>query len=513
MYPGTHARRDPDKAAAVLAGTGRTLTYGELDERSARFARVLHDAGLRRGDVLAMLSGNELECFELYWAAIRSGLYVTAINRHLTADEVAYIVDDSGAQALVVSAELAPVAEAIVPLTAGLVRRFAFGGKVSGHESYEAARDAVEGRLTDQPRGTEMLYSSGTTGRPKGVRPPLPEHQVDEAPDMLVPLFQKMYGLDENDVYLSPAPIYHAAPLRWCGVFNALGATVVLMEKFDAEAALQAIERFGVTVTQMVPTMFVRMLQLPEATRCRYDVSSMKAAVHAAAPCPVEVKERMIDWWGPVIHEYYGSTEGNGATFIDTDQWRRKPGSVGRSALGPVHICDDGGRELPRGEVGLVYFERERIPFEYHNDPEKTKATQHPEHPTWTAIGDMGYVDEDDYLFLTDRKAFLIISGGVNIYPQEVEDVLTLHPKVHDVAVIGIPDDEMGEQVKAVVQSAPGVSVGPDLERELIDYARARIAHYKAPRSVDFVDELPRTPTGKLVKRKLRDGYLTPTTG
>ncbi|KAA9165972.1 acyl-CoA synthetase [Amycolatopsis acidicola] len=510
MYPGNHARRNPDKLAVVMAESGRALTYRELDDRSAKFARVLHDAGLRRGDVLAMLSENTLECFELYWAAIRSGLYVTAINRHLSPGEVAYIVNDSGARALAVSATLAPIAEAITDRTPQIKRRYAFGGPVAGHETYEEVLQAVGARLEDQPRGAEMLYSSGTTGRPKGIRLPLPEHQVHEAPDLLLPLFQKMYGLTEDDVYLSPAPIYHAAPLRWCAVFNALGATVVLMEKFDAEGALRAIEQHRVTVTQMVPTMFVRMLQLPDDVRARYDTSSLKVAVHAAAPCPVEVKQRMIDWWGPILHEYYGSTEGNGVTFIDTEQWRRKPGSVGRSALGPVHICDDEGRELPPGEVGLVYFEREQLPFEYHNAPEKTKDAQHPDHPHWTAIGDMGYVDEDGFVFLTDRKAFMIISGGVNIYPQEVEDILVLHPKVRDVAVIGVPDPEMGEQVKAVVEVAPGVGAGAELERELIGYIRDRIAHYKAPRSIDFVEELPRTPTGKLLKRTLRDRYLTP---
>lgn len=339
------------------------------------------------------------------------------------------------------------------------------------------------------------------------MRLPLPERQVDEPGDLLVSLFQRMYGLDSDDVYLSPAPVYHAAPLRWCGVFHALGATVVMMEKFDAEAALSAIEHYRVTATQMVPTMFVRMLKLPDEVRESYDVTSLKVAVHAAAPCPPDVKRQMISWWGPIIHEYYSSTEGNGVTFIDTEQWLRKPGSVGRSALGTIHICDDDGNELKNGEVGLVYFEREELPFEYHNDPEKTRSAQHPRHPTWTTIGDVGYVDDEGYLFLTDRKSFMIISGGVNIYPQEIEDVLVLHPGVHDVAVVGVPDSEMGEQVKAVVTSANGVEPGPDVERELIEHVRARVAHYKAPRSVDFVDELPRTSTGKLVKHKLRERY------
>jgi fatty-acyl-CoA synthase len=509
VYPATYAQKTPDKPAVVMAGSGRVVTYRELDERSARFAKVLYDAGLRRGDVLAMLSDNAAECLELYWAAIRSGLYITAINRHLSPGEVAYIVADSGARALVVSASQKEMAEAIVPLTTGVEHRYAFGGDVTGHEDYAAALAAAGEPLADQPRGAEMLYSSGTTGRPKGVRLPLPTHQVDH-PDLLVPLFQKIYGIGPEDVYLSPGPIYHAAPLRWCGALQSVGATVVVMEKFDAEKALAAIERHGVTVAQLVPTMFVRMLKLSGETRERYDVSSLRVAIHSAAPCPADVKREMIDWWGPVIHEYYSSTESNGATFIDTGEWLRKPGSVGRSALGPVHICDDAGRELPTGEVGLVYFERDEVPFEYHNDPEKTRAAQHPEHPDWTAVGDIGYVDDEGYVFLTDRKSFMIISGGVNIYPREIEDVLTLHPKVDDVAVIGVPDAEMGEQVKAVVQPAAGVERGPGLERELIDYVRERIAHYKVPRSVDFVDDLPRTPTGKLLKRAIRERYPAP---
>ncbi|WP_020497543.1 MULTISPECIES: acyl-CoA synthetase [Sciscionella] len=512
MYPGTHAQQTPDKPAVVMAGSKRTLTYRQLDERSAKFAAALRDSGLNRGDVLALLSENTLECFEVYWAAIRSGLHITAINRHLSADEVAYIVADSGARVLVVSATMQTVGEQIVPSTPRVERRFAFGGAIPGYESYEQALESAQPVLDDQPRGAEMLYSSGTTGRPKGVKQPLPERRVDEAGDVLLPLVQKFYGASDEDVYLSPAPLYHTAPLRWCGVFHSLGATVVVMEKFDAQQALAAIEQYRVTVTQMVPTMFVRMLQLPEETRSAHDLSSLRVAVHAAAPCPVEVKRRMVEWWGPIVHEYYASTEANGITFIDTQQWLRKPGSVGRAALGTIHICDDDGDELSSGEVGLVYFERDELPFVYHNDPAKTSSAQHPRHENWTCVGDMGFVDEEGYLFLTDRKAFMIISGGVNIYPQEIEDVLTLHPKVHDVAVIGIPDAEMGEQVKAVVQPAQGVDAAPGLGAELVDYVRERIAHYKAPKSVDFVDDLPRTPTGKLLKREIRDRYLSPAT-
>ena len=316
-----------------------------------------------------------------------------------------------------------------------------------------------------------------------------------------------MYGFDTETVYLSPAPLYHAAPLRFCATVQAIGGTAVVMERFDPEAALAAIERFSVTHSQWVPTMFVRLLKLPEETRRRYDHSTLRVAIHAAAPCPPEVKQAMIDWWGPVLYEYYAATEANGITFVSSPEWLERPGTVGRAGLGVVRISDDEGKVLAPYEVGTIYFERDERPFEYHNDPEKTAGATHPDHPTWTTTGDLGFLDEDGYLFLTDRKAFMIISGGVNIYPREVEDVLVTHPAVLDVAVIGVPDPEMGESVKAIVQPAPGVDAGPELERELIAFVRERIAHYKAPRSVDFTDFLPRTPTGKLVKQELRDRY------
>ncbi|GAB2960116.1 acyl-CoA synthetase [Amycolatopsis acidiphila] len=505
MYPGIHARRNPAKPAVILAETGELRTYGDLDENSARLARLFHDAGLRSGDVVALLSDNQLECFDVYWAALRSGLYITAINRHLAVDEIAYIVNDSDARAVVASGSLRASAEGIVELTPGVAVRYAFGGTVANHDDYGDALRSAGLRLEEQPRGAEMLYSSGTTGRPKGIKPPLPGRSVDEPGDPIVAMLRGVYGITSENVYLSPAPVYHAAPLRWCGVMHSLGATVVMMHKFEPEPFLAAIERYAVSVTQVVPTMFVRMLKLPEATRHQYDVTSLKLAVHAAAPCPPEVKKAMIDWWGPIIHEYYGSTEANGMTFIDTAQWLEKPGSVGRSALGRIHICDDSGAELAAGETGLVYFERDELPFEYHNDPEKTKAAQHPAHPLWTTVGDVGSVDDEGFLYLADRKDFMIISGGVNIYPREIEDALALHPKVADVAVIGVPDPEMGEQVKAIVQPAPGG--GAELEGELIAYLRDRIAHYKAPRSIAFVDELPRTPTGKLLKRLLKERF------
>ncbi|TCJ95673.1 acyl-CoA synthetase [Nocardia alba] len=510
MYPGAHVDRFPDKVAIVMAESGATLTYRQLEENSIRLARHLHDAGLRRGDHVALLSVNDPKVYEVYWAALRSGLYITAVNWHLTPAEISYIVDDCGARALIVSAALAATAEQLTAQTPQVQTRLAFDGPVEGYSSYEQALAAASPEpLADQPRGADMLYSSGTTGRPKGIKLPLADRQVGDPPgDTYTAIFGPLYAFEPHSVYLSPAPLYHAAPLRFGGVVNALGGTLVVMEKFDAELALATIERHRVTHSQWVPTMFVRMLKLDESVRARYDVSSMQAAVHAAAPCPVEVKQAMIDWWGPVLHEYYASTEANGATFINSEQWLRKPGSVGTAGLGVIRVCGPDGAELASGEIGTIYFEREELPFDYHNDPAKTAEAIHPTHPTWTTTGDIGYVDEDGYLFLTDRKAFTIISGGVNIYPQEIENALALHPKVFDVAVIGVPDEEMGESVMAVVQPEAGVTAGPALAEELREFLRERIGAFKVPRTVDFSDDLPRTPTGKLVKGKLRARYL-----
>ncbi len=509
MYPGTHAQTTPDKAAIIMAGTGRTVTYRELDDHSADLAAALHGMGLRKGDAIALLSENAPECLEIYWAAVRSGLYVTSVNWHLAASEAAYIVADSGARVLFVSAGVGELASKVVAELGDTdTRTIAFGGTLEGFETYGDVLASAGPRLTDQPRGSDMLYSSGTTGRPKGVKPALLPIQVDQPGDPITGLVQHVFKVTADDVYLSPAPMYHAAPLKWCGAVQALGGTVVILEKFEAESALAAIERYRVTITQMVPTMFVRILQLPEEKRATYDVSSLRVVVHAAAPCPPDVKQAMIDWLGPILVEYYSATEQHGTTIITSPEWLTKRGSVGKSALGPVHVCDDEGNELPTGEVGLIYFEREQRPFEYHNDPEKTKAAEHPAHPNWTTVGDLGYVDSDGYVFLTDRKAFMIISGGVNIYPQEVENVLTLHPKIFDVAVIGIPDAEMGQQVKAVVQLRDGYEGSEDLAEEILSYTRERIAHFKTPKTVDFVDELPRTATGKLVKREIEKKYL-----
>jgi long-chain acyl-CoA synthetase len=490
-----------------MAGSNAMVTYGELEMNSARLASALHQLGLRTGDVIAVLSDNAPEAFEIYWAAIRSGLYITFVNWHLSADEAAYIVRDSGAQVLIASGGVPELGSQVAELVGEVEHRYAFGASINGYGSYSELLKLAGPRLTEQPRGSEMLYSSGTTGRPKGIKPRLLPIQVDEPGDSISGLMAHGFGFTDKDIYLSPAPVYHAAPLKWCAGVQALGGTVVVMERFDAQAALAAIERFHVTATQMVPTMFVRLLHLPASVRASYDTSSLRLVVHAAAPCPPDVKDAMIAWLGPILTEYYGATEGHGITLINTSEWQTKRGSVGKAGLGIIHICDDDGAELATGQPGVIYFERETPAFIYHNDPEKTDESRHPSHDNWATVGDIGYLDEDGYLFLTDRKAFMIISGGVNIYAQEVENVLALHPKILDVAVIGVPDAEMGQQVKAVVQLRDEVEPSEDLAGAIIDYVRDRLAHFKAPRTVDFVDQLPRSATGKLVKRTLQTHY------
>jgi long-chain acyl-CoA synthetase len=506
MYPGTWARKTPDHPATIMSGgplDGVVQTYAELDERSIRLARVFAETGLTRGDHVAVVLENRPEVFEAYWAAVRSGLIVTAVNSHLTPDEMAYIVDDCDAQVLVASAALPGIGE-----TPKVRRRLAVGGAIPGYEDYEAALAAVSADpLPSEPAGMDMLYSSGTTGRPKGITRDLPERQVFEPGDGMLEIFAPVYGWDQDTVYYSPAPQYHSAPLRFGSMTHAKGGTLVVAERFRPEQALADIERYRITHSQWVPTMFVRLLKLPEEVRERYDLSSLKIAVHAAAPCPVEVKRRMIEWWGPVLKEYYSSTESPGSTRITSEEWLEHPGSVGQAKVGTLRICGEDGALVGPNEVGTIYFENENPLFVYHGDEAKTADSRHPEHPDWATTGDLGYVDEDGWLYLTDRKAFMIISGGVNIYPQEIEDALALHPAVRDVGVIGVPDEEMGEQVKAVVEVADGATPGPELEREILEFVRGRIALYKCPRTVDFVAELPRTPTGKLVKRRIVERY------
>ena len=504
MYPGIHAREIPTKPAYVM-GSGEVVTYAELDARSNRCAQLFRSLGLRPGASIALFMDNRPEYFEAAWGAQRSGLYWTPVSQHLLPDEVAYIVGDCAAEVVVTSKALAHTASALQGRIPGVKHRFMIGGTVPGYESYE---DAVASQpatpIADELEGQDMLYSSGTTGRPKGIKNPLPERKIGTPPPLLQALAAGMFGCSRDTVYLSTAPLYHAAPLRFTMMMMRLGATSIVMEHFDPREALALIEKHRVTLSQWVPTMFIRMLKLPESERLAFDVSSQKVALHAAAPCPIEVKEEMIRWWGPILIEYYGATEGHGSTQIDSKEWLAHKGSVGRALACTIHVLDDDGRELPAGEVGTVWFEGGSR-FEYHNDPGKTAGARNEK--GWSTVGDMGYVDAEGYLYLTDRKANMIISGGVNIYPQEAENVLVLHPDVADVAVFGVPDEEFGEQVKAVVQPIDLSRAGPQLEAELIAWCRARLSHVKCPKTIDFESELPRTDAGKLYKRRLRERY------
>ncbi|MEK9869222.1 MAG: AMP-binding protein [Gammaproteobacteria bacterium] len=507
MYPGHWADVFPEKKAIVHAVTDDSFTYRQLNDRSNQLAQLLFDLGLRRGDHFAIFMENDLRYFEVVWAALRSGLYITTVNRYLTSEEAAYIIDNSESQLVVTSAHLADVA-ATLPSQCPGVKRWLMTKSDGTMEDYEAAIAAYPATpLAEQPTGGSMLYSSGTTGRPKGILRPLPECSVDEEASGLGALQAAVWGWDENVTYLSPAPLYHSAPIGFCTATLARGGTVIMMPRFDELGALRAIQDHHVTHSQWVPTMFSRMLKLDAAEREQFDLSSHRIAIHAAAPCPRGVKQQMFDWWGPIIYEYYGGTELNGLTHVTPDAWLQKPGTVGEAILGTLHICDEDGVELPPGESGLVYFELPVMPFQYLKDEEKTRSAQHPHHSNWSALGDVGYIDDDGYLFLTDRATFMIISGGVNIYPQEIEDALILHPKVQDVAVVGVPDEEMGEAVKGVVQLVEGIAPGLEIEQELLEYTREHIAHYKCPKSIDFEAELPRLPTGKLYKRLLKDRY------
>ncbi len=502
-HPSIHAVTTPDKIAYRMAGSGAAITYRQLDERSNQGAQLFRALGLQIGGRIAILMENCLEFLEICWAAQRAGLYYTAISRFLKAEEIAYIIEDSGAGVLVASPAMLPgLAGAEMP--AGL-RIFATGD-AEGYSSWGAAL-ALQPKtpIADEMAGADMLYSSGTTGRPKGVLSPLKMQPITTLHPLLKLLAVDMIGMAQDSVYLSPAPLYHAAPLRFSMLAGAVGATTVIMEKFDAEAFLRLVAEHKVTHSQLVPTMFVRLLKLPEDIRNAYDISSLRGAVHAAAPCPPDVKEAMIAWWGPILIEYYAGTEGNGCTVINSTEWLAHRGSVGRALVGKIKIVDDEtGEVLPAGEIGSVYF-ADGPQFEYHNLPAQTAKAYNAQ--GWSTLGDVGYLDEENYLHLTDRKAYMIISGGVNIYPQETEDVLIMHPAVQDVAVFGIPDAEMGEQVKAIVQPAEFANAGPDLERELTEFCRARLSPLKCPRSIEFEPELPRTPTGKLLKRLLRDRY------
>jgi len=508
-HPSIHARTHPGKIAYQMASTGEAITYRELDELSNQGAQLFRSLGLKTGDHIALLMENRLAFMEVCWAAQRSGLYYTAISRYLKQDEIDYIIKDCGAKIVITSPKCAEQVKDLIKGAPGEPIFYMVDEPQPGFRSYDKEVAALpKTPIADEFAGYDMLYSSGTTGRPKGIKREHQQLPITTPNEFLRILCADMCGMNADSIYLSPAPLYHAAPLRFNMMAITLGGTSVIMESFDAEEFLKAAEKYRATQSQLVPTMFVRMLKLPDEVRTRYDVSTLKGAVHAAAPCPIDVKAKMIEWWGPILIEYYAGSEGNGVTVCTSQQWLEHRGSVGRAVACTIKILDENDEERPTGEIGTVYF-ADAPAFTYHNDPEKTKNAYNAK--GWSTLGDVGYLDKDRFLYLTDRKSYMIISGGVNIYPQETEDVLISHPEVADVAVFGIPNEEMGEEVKAVVQPHDMKRAGKELEAELMAFCKTHLSPLKCPRSIEFTAELPRTPTGKLVKRHLRDRYWSKT--
>jgi long-chain acyl-CoA synthetase len=507
MYTGKHVHLRPLQPAFIMANTGEAVTYAALEARSNRLAHLLRNRGLKRLDHYAIFMENNCRYLEACGAGERSGLYFTCVNSYLTAGELAYIVTNSESRILITSRAKLEVVREALPQCPGLELCVVVDG-ASESERIVGLQEATAGLpktpIADESIGTAMLYSSGTTGRPKGILRPLPE----QPPEQQMPLFDflhKLWHYREGMIYLSPAPLYHSAPQAAVNLTIRTGGTAIIMESFDPERYLELVEQWGVTHSQLVPTMFSRMLKLPETVRARYDLSSLEIAIHAAAPCPAAVKQDMIAWWGPIIHEYYGATEGLGFTACDSQQWLAHRGTVGKVLLGELHILDENMQPSPAGTPGTVWF-KTATPFEYFNDPNKTREARSPDGGMST-VGDVGYVDGDGFLYLTDRATFMIISGGVNIYPQECENLLITHPKIADAAVFGVPNADLGEEVKAVVQPMPGIAPGQDLVDELIAFCSQSLSRQKVPRSIDFEAELPRLPTGKLYKRLLRDRY------
>jgi len=507
MYTGKHAHLRPLQPAFIMAGTGEAVTYRELEARSNRLAHLFRKYGLKRLDHYAIFMENNSRYLEACGAGERSGLYYTCVNSYLTPGELAYIVNNSCSRILITSkAKLDVAREALKECPKVELCIVADGdGESERIVGLEAGTAGLpNGPIPDESVGTAMLYSSGTTGRPKGIVRPLPE----QPPVQNLPIFDflhKLWQYREGMIYLSPAPLYHSAPQAAVHLTIRAGGTAIIMESFDPERYLELVQRWGVTHTQLVPTMFSRMLKLPEDVRSRYDLSSLEIAIHAAAPCPMLVKQDIIKWWGPIIHEYYGATEGLGFTACNSQEWLAHPGTVGRVLLGDLHILDENMKACPTGTPGTVWF-KTATPFEYFNDPNRTKEARSLD-GSMSTVGDVGYVDADGYLHLTDRATFMIISGGVNICPQECENLLITHPKIADAAVFGVPNADLGEEVKAVVQPMPGIAPGPDLAEELIQFCNKALSRQKVPRSIDFEAELPRLPTGKLYKRLLRDRY------
>ena len=508
MFPGAFVAATPDKPAVIMASTGAVQTFAELDAAANRLSQLLYATGLRPGDHVALCMENHARYLEVLWGCHYAGLVYTACSSRLTSAELSYILNDCGARVFITSKYKADQAAEIVADTPKVELRLMLDGTVDGYEAYEdaVARQSAE-PLEERIAGADMLYSSGTTGQPKGVTGTFQAKSLIDTPVSVTGLLSMLFSATSESVYLSPAPLYHAAPLRFCMSIQAMGATVVVMEHFDPESYLQLIEQYHTTISQVVPTMFVRLMKLPEDVRTKYDVSSMQTIIHAAAPCPIPVKKAIIEWFGPIVHEYYAGTEGNGFVYCNSDMWLAHPGTVGVPIGCTVHIVGEDGQEVPTSESGTIFFEG-GAQFEYHNDAAKTASSRHPR--GWSTLGDVGYLDADNFLYLTDRKAYMIISGGVNIYPQEAENVLVTHAKVVDVAVFGVPNEDFGEEVKAVVQPEVmpvDADAAKALAAELIEFCKSQLADVKCPRTIDFRDELPRHPTGKLYKRLLKDEY------
>lgn len=490
-----------DEIAFVMCSTQDVVTFGELEDRANQGAQFLRSLGVQKCDHIAILLENRREFIEICFAADRCGIYYTTISTHLKENEVSYIVADCAAKVLIVSEHFRSMCEdADIPTSCKI---FYVGSHSQANSWNKLISSMATDPIKDEAQGLDMLYSSGTTGRPKGIKWPLVDAPYGEK-TMLIELLTSLFGYNSSTRYLSPAPLYHAAPLRHSMVTIKMGGTAYIMDRFDAKESLRLIEKHRISHSQWVPTMFVRMLKLSEQERSTYNLTSLKFAVHAAAPCPNDIKMQMIEWWGEIIHEYYAGTENNGFTSLNTREWLSHPGSVGQAKLGVIHICDQSGNELPIGEIGEIFFENGHQ-FSYHNDPDKTAACTNAQ--GWTSLGDIGYLDDEGYLYLTDRKSFVIISGGVNIYPQETEDVLISHPYVLDAAVFGVPNDDFGEEVKAVVQLLPSLEPYGGLKEEILDYCKERLSSIKIPKTISFKQELPRSPTGKLFKRELIEQY------
>ncbi len=490
-----------------MARSGVVVTYGEFEARANQLAHCFRSHGLSSGAHYAIFMENNAYYPIVCAAGERAGLYYTCVNSYLTADELAFIINDSQSEVLITSRDRCEVAIEAVRQCPGVRVHLVIGS--SGNDGPcidfdQAVAPFPTTPIDDESAGRPMLYSSGTTGRPKGILKPL----AGLLPAEMTPYMQflsKLWQYREGMVYLSPAPLYHSAPQTALNLAIRSASACIIMERFDAEEYLRLVERHGVTHSQLVPTMFTRLLRLPATIRARYDIRSLEAIVHAAAPCPEQVKRDMIDWWGPILHEYYGATEGLGFTACDTAEWLAHPGTVGRVRLGELRILDDDMNPCASGTPGTIWF-KTATPFEYFNDPARTSEARSPD-GSMSTVNDIGYVDDDGFLYLTDRKTYMIISGGVNIYPQECENLLITHPKVADAAVFGVPNEDLGEEVKAVVQTEPGIAGDETLAAELIAFCRQHLAHLKCPRSIDFEAELPRLPTGKLYKRVLRDRY------